>query len=377
MDFGWADEDAQLHDRALRFARENLDSPESTHTLSRELWRRCGEFGFLGLSAPTSHGGLGLGALGTAHVLEALGRGCPDMGFVFSVCAHLLACVMPIVEAGAGAQHDRFLRKLVNGDWVGANAITEAEAGSDAFALKTRAVRDGSDYVLDGVKSYVTNGPAADVFLVYATTNPSHGYMGITAFVVESGTPGLTVGKPFEKIGLHSAPMSQIYLEACRVPESSRLGDEGAGAATFKGSMAWERACLFAAYVGSMDRQLEQTVLFAKSRRQFGRPIGKQQAVSHRIAGMSERLEASRLLLYRACWMKDRGQDATSAIALAKLAVSEAAVQSSLDAIQVHGGLGVTVEGRVEQALRDAVPSTLFSGTSEIQREIVARGLGL
>jgi alkylation response protein AidB-like acyl-CoA dehydrogenase len=377
MDFGWTEEEAQLYDRAWSFARDNLNAAEPSHSLSRELWRHAGEFGFLGLSVPTSHGGLGLGALGTAHMVEALGRGCNDMGFIFSACAHLFACVMPIVEAGSPAQHDRFLRKLGNGDWVGANAITEAEAGSDAFSLKTRAVRDGSHYVLDGVKSFVTNGPAADVFLVYASTQPSHGYMGISAFVVERNTPGLVVGKPFEKIGLHSAPMSQIYMEACRVPETCRLGEEGTGAATFKASMAWERACLFAAYVGSMDRQLEQTVAFAKSRKQFGRPIGKYQAVSHRISAMSERLEAARLLLYKACWQKDRGEDASAAIARAKRAVSEAAVESGLDAIRIHGGLGVTVEGRVEQALRDAVPSMLFSGTSEIQREIIARDLGL
>jgi L-prolyl-PCP dehydrogenase len=377
MEFEWASEEAQLYERALSFARANLGPSDAPRSTLRESWSRCGQFGFLGLSVPVAHGGLGLGALGTAHLLEALGRGCEDMGLVFSVCAHLLACVMPVVEAGSEAQHDRFLRKLVNGDWVGANAITEAEAGSDAFSLKTRAVRDGSDYVLDGVKSFVTNGPDADVFVVYASTQPAHGFMGISAFIVERGRPGLVVGKPFQKIGLHSAPMSPLYLEACRVPADCRLGAEGSGASTFKASMAWERACLFAGYVGSMQRQLEQTVQFAKSRRQFGRSIGKQQAISHRIVGMSARLEAARLLVYRACWLKDRGEDASGAIALAKLAVSEAAVQSSLDAIQIHGGLGVTVEGGIERALRDAVPSTLFSGTSEIQREIIAKDLGL
>ena len=377
MDFAWTAEDNDRYERGLTYAREQLGGVPASSTVSREHWESAGRFGFLGLSAPERVGGLGLGALGTARVLEALGKGCDDMGFVFSVCAHLLACVMPIVDAGTPAQQDRFLPKLVSGEWVGANAITEAEAGSDAFALRTRAVRDGDRYVLNGVKSFVTNGPVADIFLVYASTEPAHGYMGVSAFVVERGTPGLVVGKPFEKIGLHSALTSSLYLEDCHVDASSRLGEEGTGAATFKDSMSWERACLFAAYVGSMERQLEETVAFATSRRQFGRPIGKHQAVSHRIAGMSERLEAARLLLYRACWLKDRGKDATAAIALAKLAVSEGAVQNSLDAIQIHGGLGVTTEGRVERALRDAVPSTLFSGTSEIQREIIARGLGL
>jgi alkylation response protein AidB-like acyl-CoA dehydrogenase len=377
MDFSWAADQAELHERALAFARGNLNTQSPSSTFPADLFRRCGEFGFLGLCVPTSFGGLGLDALTTAYVIEALGNGCEDMGLVFAACAHLFACVVPVVEHGSEAQRSTMLPKLMSGEWVGANAITEAEAGSDVHALKTRAVREGSDYVITGTKSFVTNGPVADVFIVYASTQPRHGYMGISAFAIEKGTHGLVVGKPFDKIGLHSAPMSALYLNDVRVSERQLLGKEGAGAAIFKASMAWERACLFAAYVGSMDRQLRETIIFAKEREQFGRPIGKYQAISHRIAGMKQRLEAARLLVYRACWHKDRGGDAAAAISLAKVAVSEAAVQSSLDAIQIHGGLGVTGEGRVERALRDAVPSTIFSGTSEIQREIVARSLGL
>jgi alkylation response protein AidB-like acyl-CoA dehydrogenase len=377
MDFSWSGEDQELYERALLFSRENLRATAKNSGFSRALFRRAGDFGFLGLSVANKHGGLGLGALRTSRLVEALGNGCDDMGLVFCVCAHLFACVMPIADNGTEAQLDRWLPRLVRGDWVGANAITESEAGSDVFALRTRATPTENGFRLDGVKSYVTNGPAADLFLVYASTKPAHGYMGVSAFVVERETPGLTIGQPFEKMGLHSAPMCPIYMEGCEVPRSALLGAEGKGAAVFNGSMAWERACLFAAYVGSMERQLEQTVTYAKSRKQFGKAIAKYQAVAHRITGMSQRLEAARLLLYRACWLKDQGADATAAIALAKLAISEGAVESSLDAIQVHGGLGVTVEGGVEAALRDAVPSTIFSGTSEIQREMIARSLGL
>jgi L-prolyl-PCP dehydrogenase len=377
MDFSFKPEEEELHSKAVAFARANLNARIPASVFPADLFRRAGEFGFLGLPVPAEFGGLGLPALTTAYIVEALGRGCEDMGFVFAVCAHLFACVVPIAEHGSKAQRTSLLPKLVSGEWVGANAITEAGAGSDVHALKARAVRDGDTFVITGVKSYVTNGPVADAFLVYASTRPAHGYMGISAFVIEKGTPGVVVGKPFEKMGLHSAPMSTLYLNECRVPAQSLLGHEGTGAAVFKSSMAWERACLFAAYVGMMDRQLAETIVFAKEREQFGRPIGKNQAVSHRIAGMKQRLEAARLLVYRACWLKDQGGDASMAISLAKLAVSEAAVQSSLDAIQIHGGLGVTVEGRVEKALRDAVPSTIFSGTSEMQREIIARGLGL
>jgi len=379
MDFSWTSEQVELYERALAFARSELNAEAPAHEegFPRGLWRQCGEFGFLGLPVPEHHGGLGLDTLTTARVMEALGRGCTDTGLVFSVGAHLFACVLPLLESGDDAQKRRYLPRLCSGEWVGANAISEPEAGSDVFALKTRAVRDGDGYVLDGSKSYVTNGPVADVFLVYAVTDPAHGYMGLSAFLIEKGTPGLTVGRPFQKMGLSTSPIAPIYLEGCVVPASARLGAEGQGAPLFKRSMQWERACLFGAYVGLMERVLEQTVDFARQRKQFKRAIGKNQALSHRMADMKLRLESARLLLYRACWLMDRGQEATMEVSLAKLAISEAAVQCGLDAIQIHGGMGYVAEAGIERVLRDAIPSTLFSGTSEMQRDIIASQLGL
>jgi L-prolyl-PCP dehydrogenase len=377
MDFGWSAEQEQLYGRALAFARERLNGGSVGPGFPRDLWELCGEFGLLGLPVPPELGGLGLDALTTARVVEAFGRGCEDTGLVFSAAAHLFACVVPVLGVGSEEQKRTLLPRLCSGEWVGANAITEAEAGSDVFALKTRAVKDGSDYLLTGTKTYVTNGSVADVILVYATQDPGHGYLGISAFVVHRDTPGLTVGKPFEKMGLETSPISQIYLEECRVPASQRLGAEGTGAAVFKHSMLWERACLFSAYLGVMERQLEQAAAFAARRKQFGKPLVKHQAISHKLADMKVRLEAARLLLYRACWMLDRDVDATLEVSLAKLAVSEAAIQSALDAIQIHGGMGYLTEVGIERALRDAVPSTLFSGTSEIQRDLIASKLGL
>ncbi|MBU8897899.1 acyl-CoA dehydrogenase [Corallococcus sp. H22C18031201] len=377
MDFDWTREQTDLYERALAFAKARLTDPRSGPGLFLEQWRHCGAFGFLGLPIPERYGGLGLDALTTARLMEALGRGCTDTGLVFSVGAHLFACVLPILEGGNDIQKARYLPRLCSGEWVGANAISEPEAGSDVFALQTRARRTDSGYVLDGTKSYVTNGPIADVFLVYAVTAPSHGYMGLSAFLVEKGTPGLTVGKPFQKMGLSTSPIAPIYLEDCHVPEAARLGAEGQGAPLFKRSMQWERACLFGGYVGLMERVLEETVGFARERKQFKRAIGKNQAISHRLADMKQRLEASRLLLYRACWRMDRGEDAAMEVSLAKLAISEAAVQCGLDAIQIHGGMGYVAETGIERVLRDTIPSTLFSGTSEIQRDIIASNLGL
>jgi len=379
MDFSWTDQQSELYEMALKFARTELTSaltPDS-NTFSTEAWQRCGEFGLLGLSVPEQYGGLGLNALTTARVIEAMGRGCYDMGLLFSATAHLFACVMPILEAGHEQLKNDVLPKLSTGQWIGANAITEAEAGSDVFALKTRCVQDGDHYILDGSKSYVTNAPIAEIFLVYATSNPAHGFLGVSAFVVKKNTAGLVIGKPFKKIGLTSSPMSSIYLENVRVPSSFRLGADGQGAAVFTKSMQWERACLFAAYLGLMARQLEQVIAYAKERRQSGKAIGKYQAISHRIAEMRLRLDAAQLLLYRACWLMDQGEDATVEVCLSKLAVSEAAIQSSMDSIQIHGGNGVITEMGVERALRDCVPSTIFSGTSEIQKNLIARGLGL
>jgi alkylation response protein AidB-like acyl-CoA dehydrogenase len=260
---------------------------------------------------------------------------------------------------------------------VGANAISESEAGSDVFALQMTARRAGDDWLLNGVKSYVTNGPVADVMLVYASTNPAHRWLGISAFAVDSKSAGLRAGQPFAKVGLHSAESGAVYFDDVRVPAHRLLGAEGQGAAIFQASMAWERACLFAAYLGSMARDLDKAVAFAQERKQFGKAIGKYQAIAHKIADMKLRLECARMMLWRACWKKDRGLDASVDISLAKLAVSEAAVQSGLDVIHIHGSLGVSAESRVAESLMDALPATIFSGTSEMQREIVARGLGL
>ena len=284
---------------------------------------------------------------------------------------------MPIAEYADVELRRTLVPRLASGALIGANAITEAEAGSDVAAVKTTATRDGDHYTLNGTKSYVTNGPVADVFLVYAATHADRGFFGLSAFVLDKGTRGLVVGRSFPKIGLHSAPTCEVYFENCRVPASRRLGEEGQGISIFQASMGWERGCLFAAYLGAMDRDLGVAISFARERRQFGRPIGKNQAISHRIADMKLRLEGARLLLYRACWLKDHGRESTLDTSLAKLAVSEAAVQSGLDLLRIHGSIGISGESGIAESLFNALPSTVFSGTSEIQRDLISRSLGL
>jgi clorobiocin biosynthesis protein CloN3 len=242
-------------------------------------------------------------------------------------------------------------------------------------------VRDGDYYVLDGEKSFASNAPAADLLVTYATTDAAAGFLGTTGFVIPRDLPGISVGAPLEKMGLHGCPAGRVRFTNCRVPARYRLGKEGQGGAVFQHSMAWERACLFAIYVGLMEHQLDRCVEHARQRRQFGRRISEFQAISHRIAGMTQRLESARWLLYRACWLMDQGGAGSSgramAVSLSKVAVSEAAVANSLDAVQIFGGAGYLSSTGIERQLRDSVPSTIFSGTTEIHREILAREVGL
>jgi alkylation response protein AidB-like acyl-CoA dehydrogenase len=375
MNFALDPDTLEMKKTAEAFARAHLRTG-GEGPFSRERWALCGRQGLLGVTVPAEHGGAGQGAVTAAAVVEALGRGADDLGFVFSIAAHVFAGAMPIVKFGSDEQRARYLPALCAGERIAAHAITEPNAGSDAMSLETRAERRGDGYVLHGTKCFTTNAPVADVFLVHAATRPGGGYFGISAFLVDRETPGLRVGAPYDKVGLRGSPTADVYLDECFVPAAARLGGEGAGASVFAHSMNWERTCLFALYVGAMDRQLEATIAQASQREQFGGPIGRFQAISHRVVDMKLRLEAARLLLYRAAWGLDHDPSDTIAPALAKLAVSEAAVQNSLDALQIGGGAAM-MSGEIERLLRDAVPSRVFSGTNEIQRNNVARALGL
>ncbi|MBS2964643.1 acyl-CoA dehydrogenase family protein [Actinocrinis puniceicyclus] len=342
----------------------------------RRRWALTGRQGVLGASVPAQYGGGGLGARATAAVMEAFGHGCRDTGFAFSCAAHLFACLMPIVHFGSAEQKRRWLPALCSGERIAAHAVTEPGAGSDALHLATRAERRGGHYVLSGSKCFTTNAPVADVLVIQAATRTGGGFFGLSSFVVDADTPGLKVGRPYGKVGLHGSPIADVYLDECAVPAENLLGPEGGGAGVFSLSMRWERTCLFAIYLGAMQRVLDSTVRYAGQREQFGVSIGTFQAVSHRIVDMTLRLRGARLLLHEAARGLDAGEEDEIAPALAKLAVSEAAVQLGLDAVQVRGALGV-LDGEAETLLRDALPARIFSGTNEIQRNNVARALGL
>ncbi|MFN2433042.1 MAG: acyl-CoA dehydrogenase family protein [Gemmatimonadota bacterium] len=382
MDFGLTPEQTALREEIVRFARGelngNLLQREREQVFPFEEWRACGEMGLQGLPVPEAYGGSGLDALSTALALEGLGYGCRDGGLVFAICAHLLSCVVPIWKHGTEEQKLRHLPDLCGGRRIGVHAMTEPGSGSDAFALRTRAEADGEGYRLNGTKVFVSNAPVADVVVVFALTDAVKGYHGgVTAFLVERGVHGFSAGGKIEKMGLRTAPLGELVFDDVYVPSESILGGVGGGAAVFTQAMDWERICLFASQLGTMQRLLEQCVEYARTRTQFGQAIGKFQAVSHRIADMKVRFEAARLLTYRAAWRLDRSRNVSLDAAMAKLMVSESLLKGALDAVQIHGGYGYTPEYEVERALRDAVGSTIYSGTSEMQRNIVARWLGL
>jgi alkylation response protein AidB-like acyl-CoA dehydrogenase len=378
MNFEWSDEQQELRKAVIELCRSRLPPVRDggPEVFSREAWLLCAKHGVLGIAAPARYGGLDKDALTAALVTEALGYAYADLGLVFAMAAHVYACIVPIVTFGDDAQRERWLPRLISGDAIAAHATTEPNAGSDVFRMSTTAERRGDQYALNGIKCFTTNAPVADLLIVQAVTDRTKGYFGLSTFVVEKNTPGLKLGKPYDKIGLRSAPMSDVYLDDCIVPASHRIGPEGAGGSVFLHSMTWERTCLLAAYVGGMERVLERTIRHAKERNQFGQPIARFQGVSHPIVDMKMRLETARLLTYRAAWDIGRGVQDDMAPSLAKLAVSEAAVASGLDAIAVHGAIG-TLSGELERFVRDAIPARIFSGTSEIQKNTIARSLGL
>ncbi len=382
MDFAFSESQQHWHDAAIQFAREELTEPEAASRDSRaEFWRegydRCARFGFPGLPVPAEFGGQGQDLPTTVAAMEGLGYGCPDSGLIFAMNAALWTVTMPLVVFGSEAQKHRHLPGLCDGRLLGANGASEPEAGSDIFGMQTRAERRGDRWILNGHKTWITAGPIADLFLCFASTDPSKGILGISAFLVERDAPGFRVVREIPKLGMRTVPMGEIAFEDCVLPPDSLLGREGRGATIFNAGLELERGAILAAALGTMRRQVERCIEHARTRKQFGQPIGKFQSVSNRIVDMTLRLETSRLLVYRFAWLKSRGLQATTAASMAKLHVSESFVQNSLDAVRIFGASGYAEETGLERDLRDSVGGVIFSGTNDIQRNIIAQQLRL
>ncbi len=381
MDFEFSEEQLEFKKSAIRFAQKTLNDGvierDRDAIFSRELWKKCADFGIQGFSFPERYGGNNADILSTMLLMEGLGYGCKDSGLIFAINGQMWSVQMPILRFGSDAQKDKYLGKLCSGEWIGADSITEPDSGSDAYSLRTTARLEGKYYILNGTKTFCTMAPMADVFVIFATVDKRKGFMGVTAFIVERGHAGFSVSKGIDKMGLRTAPFAELILEECKVPVENRLGKEGNGSAIFDGLIEWERSCILASLLGGMERQLERCIKYAKERKQFGKTIGKNQSIANKIVDMKVRMETAKLILYKVAWMKKAHGKATTEAAIAKLYLSESWIKSCLDAVQIHGGYGYTTEYELERDLRDSVASTIYSGTSEIQRNIIARNLGL
>jgi alkylation response protein AidB-like acyl-CoA dehydrogenase len=382
MDYALAPEQARLRSEVIAFAQAQLGAKAAEHdqnaSFDHDGWQACARYGVHGWPIAKAYGGAGLDPLSAIVAFEALAYGCADNGLVFALNNHIWACAIYIAEHGSPEQRSRFLPALVDGSWIGAHALTEPESGSDAMSIRTTAVREGDHYRIDGTKCFISNGPCADVFITFASTDPAAPASSrLSAFVVPADLPGVSVSREITKAGLRGTPMGEIRFDGCRVPADHRLGAEGAGNQIFMSTMEYERGFMFAAQVGSMQRILDQSVRHAHERRQFGLPIGTFQAVSHRIVDMRLRVELARLLLYKVGWLKREGRVALLEAAMLKLFASEGLVESAIDAMQLHGARGYVSDLPVEREVRDALASTIYGGTSEIQRNIIAQLIGL
>lgn len=381
MEFGWSDTQRQLWDNMIQFAQIELEMDlverDHTGTFLEANWQKVAEKGVFGLYVPELYGGGGHDMVTTVHALEALGYGCPDNGLTLAINGQMWAVQEPILQFGTEEQKQKYLPGLLNGSIKGAHGMTEPSAGSDAFSLSTTAKKTDGGYLLNGEKMFIGLGPVAGVVLVFATVNPNVGRWGVTAFLVDGDADGLELCPPQSKMGLRTGPMGNVVLKDVFVPDESLLGKPGSGASIFNASMKYERSFIFASHIGSMARQLDASISYVNERQQGGQSIGKYQSVSNRIADMKVRLETARHFLYKAAWAIDQKQDAMLEAAMAKLVISELFVENSLDAIRVHGGRGYLTDYGVERDLRDALGGVIYSGTSDIQRNLIAGLLGL
>lgn len=377
MDFSLSEEQQLLKKTVREFAESEL-SPharewDEQQEFPREVFGKLGELGLMGVVWPAEYGGSGMTTLDYAIVMEELARA--DAGVALSVAAHNSLCSGHIFLAGSDEQKKRFLTPLARGEKVGCWGLTENSAGSDAGGTKTTARREGACWVLNGSKTFITNGRVADTAVVMAVTDRSKGKKGISAFVVERGTKGFRSGKKEDKLGVRSSDTSELVFEDCRVPADQLLGREGMGFIDTLRILDRGRIGIGAFSLGIAQAALEASMRYAKDRKQFGHAIAEFQAIQFKIADMATQVEAARLLIQRAASLRDTGKEHTTESSMAKLFASEIGVEVALEAVQIHGGYGYVKDYPVERYLRDAKLGTIGEGTSEVQRLVIAREL--
>ncbi len=383
MNFSFTTEQENLKNEVIEFARNHLNEDMVTRDreglFSKDLWKKCADFGIQGLAAPSSLGGRfeDVDLLTAVLAMEGFGYGCKDNGLSLALNAHMWTVQLPMIEFGSDWLKEKYVPKMVSGDLLSAHALTEPNSGSDTFAMEATATKVDGGYILNGNKHLITLAPIADIAMIFASTNPKLGKWGISVFIVESDFDGFEAPPVQAKMGLRTVPIGQFILKDCFVPESNRLGKEGAGFGIVNHSLEYDRCCILASHLGAMERQLEDSIAYVKKRKQFGQSIGSFQSVSNRIADMKLRLETSRLLLYKTAWKKQNGLNATMESSMLKLHLGESFALSSLDAMRSMGGRAYLEENEIERDMRDSIGGLLYAGTSDIQRNIIARLLGL
>ncbi|MCP1160830.1 MULTISPECIES: acyl-CoA dehydrogenase [Bacillus] len=339
----------------------------------RDILKKMGGLGLMGIPVPEKYGGAEMDFTSYIIAINELSKVSATVGVILSV--HTSVGTNPILYFGTEEQKQKYVPKLAAGEYLGAFCLTEAGAGSDAGSLKTKAVRNGDEYILNGSKVFITNGGEADVYIVFASTSPELGTKGVSAFIVEKGTPGLVIGKDEEKMGLHGSRTVQLSFEDMWVPAENLLGAEGEGFKIAMANLDAGRIGIAAQALGIAEAALEAAVAYSKERSQFGKPISHQQGIGFKLADMATNVEASRLLVYQAAMMRQNGERCGMQASMAKLFASKTAVETSIEAVQVFGGYGYTEDYPVERYFRDSKITEIYEGTSEIQRIVISKNL--
>ncbi len=377
MHFNLTDEQQMVQQVAREFAEKEIKplaaELDKTGRFPTELIQRMSELGFLGIAMPEEYGGAGMDYFTYALVVEEISRACASTGVIVS--AHSSLVCDPIYANGTEEQKKKFLMPLASGKKIGCLSLTESGAGSDVSSIKTTALLEGNEWIINGSKLFATNGAQADITIVVAVTDKSKGHRGQSAFIVEKGTPGFSIGKIEEKLGIHATSTAELVFEDCRIPKENLLGELGQGFKIGMGTLDGGRIGIAAQAVGIARAALEDSIKYAKERVQFGQFIASFQAIQWMLADMATQIDAARLLTHRAAFLKDKGERYTMPAAMAKLFASEVATRVTHKGIQIHGGYGYTKDYPLERYYRDARITEIYEGTSEIQRLVIARNL--
>lgn len=374
MDFKFTEEQELIRQNIREFAETYVDpiaaeiDENSRHPA--ELFQKLAEGDWMGIPIPAEYGGAGADYLTHTLVVEELSRSCSSTGFTVSI--HVGIASMLTLLFGTEEQKKTFLVPMAKGEKLGAFVLTEPGAGTDVMAATTTAVLDGNEYVINGTKTFTSNGPTGDTYFVFAWTDKEAGRKGMSAFIVPRGTAGMTAGEHFNKMGLRSSQTSEMLFKDCRIPKENLLGQEGQGLMMAMAGFDHGRVGIAAQSVGILQAALDESIKWSKERVQFGKPIARQQAISWMIADMATDLDAARFLTYRPAWLKDQGQPFSKEAAMAKLFAAEAAMKHTTKAVQIHGGYGYVKGAKVERLMRDAKITEIYEGTSEAQRMVIS-----